>query len=182
VIASIKRFLWDRLRLKVNETQSQVARPSQRKFLGYTMTSHKNARLKVASKSTRRFRGKVRQILRRERGSNLRRLVAEELNPLLRGWANYFRLAQTNGVFEELDQWIRRKLLCIIWRQWKRPRTRMSKMLGLGLSPAKARAGAYNGYGPWWNSGQSQMNAALPQSYFHGIGLVSLLQTIQARA
>ena len=182
VMSSLRRFLSERLRLKVNEAKSQVARPSQRKFLGYSVTAHRNPKLKVAAESTRRLGEKVRQIIRRGRGKNLRRLIAEELNPLLRGWANYFRLAETKGVFEELDQWIRRKLRCIIWRQWKRPRTRLSKLLGLGFTPAKARASAYNGYGPWWNSGQSHMNAAFPQTYFARMGLISLLQTIHVRA
>jgi RNA-directed DNA polymerase len=181
-MASIRRFLSERLKLKVNEAKSQVARPSARKFLGYSVTAHRQPKLKVAAESTRRLCEKVRQIIRRGRGRNLRRLIAEELNPLLRGWANYFRLAETKGVFEELDQWLRRKLRCIIWRQWKRPRTRLSKLLGLGFTPAKARTSAYNGYGPWWNSGQAHMNAAFPQSYFARMGLISLLQTIHARA
>ena len=164
VMASLKRFLSERLRLKVNEAKSQVARPSQRKFLCCSVTAHRNPKLKVAAESTRRLCEKVRQIIRRGRGRNLRRLIAEELNPLLRGWANYFRLAETKGVFEKLDQWLRRKLL------------------GLGFAPAKARASAYNGYGPWLNSGQSHMNAAFPQTYFTRMGLISLLQTIHARA
>jgi RNA-directed DNA polymerase len=182
VMTSIKSFLVRRLRLKVNEAKSQVARPSQRKFLGYSVTVHREPRLKVAGESIQRLRGKVRQLFRRGRGRNLRRFINEELNPLLRGWGNYFRLAETKGIFEELDQWIRRKLRSIIWRQWKRPWTRYEGLLRRGLIEARARESAFNGRGAWWNSGQSHMNAAFPQSYFARLGLISLLAIIQARA
>ena len=182
VMASVKRYLSERLRLKVNEAKSQVARPFERKFLGYSVTIHRKPKLKVAGESVRRFRQKVRQIVRRGRGRNLGRFIAEDLNPLLRGWATYFRLAETKGIFEELDQWIRRKLRCIIWRQWKKPKTRLKALLRLGFHPDKARVSAFNGYGPWWNSGQSHMNAAFPHRYFARMGLLSLLQLVTARA
>jgi len=91
-------------------------------------------------------------------------------------------LAETKGIFEELDQWIGRKLRCIIWRQWKKPKARLKALQRLGFTPVKAATSAYNGYGPWWNSGQAHMNAALPQAYFARLGLISLLQTIHARA
>jgi RNA-directed DNA polymerase len=181
MMAALKRFLSERLRLRVNEAKSQVARPWERKFLGYSVTAHRKPKIKVAGESTLRFRKKVRQIIRRGRGRNLGRLIVEDLNPMLRGWANYFRLAETKKVFEELDQWIRRKLRCLIWRQWRRPKTRLRKLLGLGFTQAKAKAGAYNGYGPWWNSGKSHLNTAFPQSYFSRLGLISLLQTIHVR-
>jgi hypothetical protein len=84
-------------------------------------------------------------MIRMGRGRNLRRFISEDLNPLLRGWANYFRLAETKGVFEDLDQWIRRKLRCNIWRQWKKPKTRFKALLKLGFTKAKARKSAYNG-------------------------------------
>lgn len=182
VMASVKRFLSERLRLKVNEAKSQVARPRARKFLGYSVTAHQKPKLKVSGESTQRFCKKVRQLFRIGRGRNLRRFINEDLNPLLRGWANYFRLAETKGVFEELDQWIRHKLRCNIWRQWKKPKTRFKALLKLGFTKAKAKKSAYNGHGPWWNSGQSHMNAAFPHSYFAKMGLISLLQLIQTRA
>jgi len=182
VLKSLKSYLAKRLRLKVNEAKSQVARPFQRKFLGYSVTVHRKPRLKVAGESIRRLKEKVREITRRGRGRNLGRVIAEELTPLLRGWSQYFRLAETKGAFEELDQWIRRKLRCIIWKQWKRPGTRYERLRRCGLDEARARESASNGRGPWWNSGKSHMNAAFPHSYFTRMGLISLLESVRAYA
>ncbi|MCA1617506.1 MAG: reverse transcriptase, partial [Acidobacteria bacterium] len=124
VMKSISSFLDRRLRLKVNAEKSAVARPWERKFLGYSMTWHHKSRLKVAATSVQRLKEKLREIFRCGRGRNLSKLIVEELTPLLRGWMNYFRLAEVKGVFEELDSWVRRKLRCLIWRHWKRTITR----------------------------------------------------------
>ena len=99
----------------------------------------------------------------------------QELRPLLIGWSNYFRHAQVKATFERLDQWIRRRLRCVQWRQWKRPRTREAKLFRSRFEPGTRWASAYNGRGPWWNAGASHMNAALPTRYFDRHGLVSLL-------
>jgi RNA-directed DNA polymerase len=176
VMKSITRFLEQRLRLKVNAEKSAVARPWERKFLGYSLTWHREARLKVAASSVQRLKEKLREIFRRGRGRNVGRLIEAELTPLLRGWMNYFRLAEVKGVFDELDSWIRRKLRCLIWRQWKRPYTRAKHLMRRGVKEAQARESAGNGRGPWWNAGASHMNAAFPKSYFNRCGLLSLLQ------
>ena len=94
---------------------------------------------------------------------------------MLRGWVAYFRLVEVRGSLEALDAWIRRKLRCILWKQWKRPRTRMKKLRRYGLDPSRARISAYNGRGPWWNAGASHMNQAVPTNMLHRMGLVSLL-------
>ena len=172
---SITRFLERRLRLKVNEEKSAVDRPWKRTFLGYTMTWHREPRIKVAENSVKRLKMKLREILRRGRGCNIGRLIEEELTPLLRGWMNYFRLAEVKVIFEELDSWIRRKLRCVIWRQWKRPLARTKGLMKRGLERDRARKSALNGRGPWWNAGFSHMNEAFPKSYFDRCGLVSLL-------
>ena len=111
-----------------------MARPWERKFLGYSLTWHRESRLKVAASSVQRLKEKLREIFRRGRGRNLARLIEEELTPLLRGWMNYFRLAEVKGIFEELDSWIRRKLRGLIWRQWKRPYTRAKSLMQRGLA------------------------------------------------
>src|SRR5215831_18211265 len=172
---SITRFLERRLRLKVNEEKSAVDRPWKRKFLGYTMAWHREPRLKVADRSVKRLKVKLRGILRRGRGRNIGKLIEEELTPLLRGWMNYFRLAEVKGIFEELDSWIRRKLRCVIWRQWKRTFARAKGLMKRGLERDRALKSAMNGRGPWWNAGASHMNEAFPKSYFDRCGLVSLL-------
>lgn len=177
VLASITRFVETRLKLKVNQAKSAVDRPWNRKFLGYSMTVHKQPRLKVAPESIKRFKGNLRALCRRARGRNLRRFI-EELKPILRGWVNYFRLVEVKGVLEELDQWIRRKLRCILWRQWKRVYTRAKNLMKRGLDEVRAWRSATNGRGPWWNAGASHMNQAFPKKRFDNSGLVSLLDQL----
>ncbi len=175
VMKSITRFVEKRLKLKVNRKKSAVDRPWKRKFLGYSMTINKQSRLKAATESVKRLKGKLKAIFRKGRGRNMERLIQEDLNPLLRGWVNYFCLSEVKRIFEELDAWIRRKLRCIIWRQWKKPRNRLKKLIRLGLDEQRSRQSAYNGRGPWWNAGASHMNQALPKSYFDRFGLVRLM-------
>ncbi len=174
VMASVTRFLTERLRLTVNVAKSAVDRPWKRSFLGYSMTAHMKPRLKVAAKSVDRLRDKVRATFRQGRGRSIGHTV-ETLTPILRGWINYFRLAQVKVTFEELDGWLRRKLRCILWRQWKRPWTRQQKMMARGLDELRAWHSANNGRGPWWNAGASHMNDAYRKAYFDTLGLMSFL-------
>jgi RNA-directed DNA polymerase len=158
----------------VNLEKSAVARPWTRKFLGYSMTWNKQPRLKVADASVDRLKAKVREIFREGRGRSLLQVI-KELNQLLRGWIQYFRLAETKGIFEDLDKWLRHKLRCQIWRQWKRPFTRAKNLMKRGLEELRAWKSATNGRGAWWNAKASHMNEAFPKSYFDRLGLVSLL-------
>jgi len=174
VMASLERFLRERLRLKINREKSAVARPWKRKFLGYTVTWHRDPKLKIALQSLQRLKAKLRSILRRGRGRNLLGVI-EELNPVIRGWVAYFRLAEVKVSFEDLDAWVRRKLRCILWRQWKKPRTRFKKLRQLGLDVDRAKAGASNGRGSWWNAGASHMNQAISTGLLRRWGLVSFL-------
>jgi RNA-directed DNA polymerase len=175
VMTSLERFLEKRLRLKVNREKSAVGRPWKRKFLGYRTTTHHRPKLKPDPESVKRLKMKLKELFRRGRGWSLARTI-RELNPVVRGWGHYYRLAEVEGVFEELDQWIRRRLRVLLWRQWKRPRTRFNELRKRGLDEARAAASAYNGFGPWWNTGASHMNQAVPISTLHQMGLVSLLQ------
>jgi group II intron reverse transcriptase/maturase len=179
VMSTLTRFLKERLRLsvRVNLTKSAVDRPWNRKLLGFSFTSQRESRIKAASQSVERFRDKLRQRFREGRGRDLRRFL-EELQPQLRGWAGYFSIAETRGVFDELDQWIRRKLRCMELRKWKRPRRRMQRLTALGLDRERARSSAFNGRGPWWNAGASHLNVALPTAYFRKLGLVSLMEEV----
>lgn len=174
VMKTVTRFLTERLRLKVNAGKSAVARPWERKFLGYSMTWHKQPRLKVAPESLQRLKAKIRTIFRKGRGRSLPRVIGD-LNPLLRGWMQYFRLAEVKGIFEDLDGWLRRKLRCLLWRQWKRTFTRAKNLMKRGLEELRAWKSAMNGRGPWWNAGASHMNQAFPKAYFDRRGLISLL-------
>jgi len=178
VMSGIRTFLEDVLKLRVNTEKSAVARPWERKFLGFSVTVHRESRLRIAPASVQRLRQKVRDLMRAGRGRSLARTI-EDLNPLLRGWITYFRLTETKGVLEELDSWMRRRLRCLLWRQWKRRATKARKLRALGLDAERARHSASNGQGPWWNAGASHMNQALPAKYFTAKGLVSLLGTHQ---
>lgn len=178
VMASLTRFLTERLKLRVNTTKSAVARPWNRQFLGYSMTWHKNPRLRIGLKSRQRFTDKVRQVLRRSRGRSLIQTI-KQLSPLLRGWAAYFRLTETKGVLEVLDGWVRRRLRVLLWRQWKRAHTRARNLMKAGLDEQRAWRSATNGRGPWWNSGASHMNAAARKAQLDRLGLVSLLDTVR---
>ena len=178
VMSGIKRFLEKVLRLRMNTQKSAVGRPWERKFLGYSFTVHRESRLRIAPESLQRLTGRVRELLRSGRGRSLQHTL-EALTPILRGWINYFRLTESKGVLEQLAGWIRRRLRCLLWRQWKHPGTRARKLCALGLEVERARRSAGNGRGAWWNAGASHMNHALPANYFTRLGLVSLLREQQ---
>jgi len=174
VLASLERFLSKRLRLRINRTKSAVARPWDRKFLGYSVTVHRQPKLRVAPQSVKRLKAKLRPLLRAGRGNSIG-WICRELNRVLRGWVTYYRLSEVKASFEALDQWIRRKLRCIMWRQWRRPRVRYRELCRRGLDPDRARRSAWNGRGPWWNAGGSHMNHAIPTRALRAMGLLSLL-------
>jgi RNA-directed DNA polymerase len=178
IMQAVTAFLERRLKLKVNASKSAVARPWERKFLGYSMTWHKKPKLKIAEASRKRLVEKIRKALRKARGQNLQRAI-ERLNPVLRGWVAYFRLTEVKGVLEDLDGWIRHKLRTALWRQWKRVSARAKNLMRAGIDSTRAWRSATNGRGPWWNGGASHMNAAYPKSWFDRMGLVSLLETRQ---
>ncbi len=174
VLEGLKQFLEKKLKLKVNEEKSAVDRPWKRTFLGYSMTAHKKPRLKAGPEAVRRLKAKIKLIPASGRGRSLAHTI-RLLNPLLRGWYNYFSLAQVKNIFEELDGWLRRRLRAIIWRQWKRTYTRAKNLMSRGLPEARAWRSAFNGRGPWWNAGASHMNIAFPKSLFDSLGLYSFM-------
>jgi RNA-directed DNA polymerase len=174
VMASLERFLREKLRLKVNRSKSAVDRPWNRQFLGYSVTTNRRPKLKVAAKSVRRFKQSLRQVFRAGRGRRVATVV-RDLVPKLRGWVAYFRLSEVRGVFEVLDQWLRRKLRVLYWRQWKRWKTRIKALRRRGLEARRAAYSAMNGRGPWWNAGAQHMNQAVPTAELRQLGLVSLL-------
>ncbi len=124
---------------------------------GLQLTWHKKPKLKIAQPSRERLTEKIRKTLREARGGSLKQTI-ERLNPVLRGWVAYFRLAEVKGVLEDLDGWIRRKLRVLLWRQWKQVYTRARNLMRLGLGKVRAWQSATNGQGPWWNGGASHMN------------------------
>src|SRR3989339_528914 len=137
VMQSLTGFLERKLSLTVNATKSAVGRPWERKFLGYTMTWDVKPKLRVAVRSEERLKDHLREIFRRGRGQSISHVI-ETLNPILRGWLQYFKLAEVKHTFETLDQWLRRKLRCVLWRQWKRALTRAKNLMKRGLDEVRA--------------------------------------------
>ena len=178
IMAGVRSFLAKRLKLTVNEAKSAVARPWERKFLGYSVTAQHASKIRIAKPSIDRLKERVRELCRQGRGRSLSRII-ESMDPVLRGWMNYFSLTQSRRPIEELDTWLRRRLRSIVWRQWKRPKTRESKLCAHGLDAQRAWKSSVNGRGPWWNAGAKHMIAALPPKYFTQLGLVSLVATHQ---
>jgi group II intron reverse transcriptase/maturase len=177
VMVSVTKFLGRKLRLKVNEKKSKIGRPWKLKFLGYSMTLGRTPRLKVSEQSVERLRTSLREVFREGKGRAVSKVI-KELSQKLRGWINYFKLAEVKIIFEDLDGWIRRKLRRIIWKQWKRPYTRAKNLMKRGMSEARAWQSATNGRGTWWNAGASHMHEAFKKSDFDKMGLVSLLDSI----
>jgi RNA-directed DNA polymerase len=144
-------------KLALNRKKSRVARPWVCDYLGYGMSRHRQPKLKVATLSLGRLRDRLRELLRGARSHKVADVI-ERINPMLRGWAGYFKLSQSKKPLEELDGWVRRKVRCVIWRhlassgviwrQWKQPSTRARNLMRLGLKEERAYTSAFNGRGP----------------------------------
>jgi RNA-directed DNA polymerase len=166
VMESITRFITYRLKLKVNPAKSAVARPSQRKFLGFSFTSEREPRRRIAPKALARFKEKVREQTRRTRGISLEQMV-NELVTYLRGWLGYFGDCQTPSVLQSLEAWLRRRLRSVVWKQWKRGRTRFRELRKRGVSYALAAQTAGSPHGPWHIAYSPALNIALPNAFFN---------------
>jgi RNA-directed DNA polymerase len=174
VMASLERFLSSRLRLKVNRDKSAVARPWDRKFLGYTVSRNKKPKLRVAPESVRRLKAKLQPVLAAGRGRSLAQVIGW-LNPMLRGWGEYFRLVQVRSAFTELDDWMRRKLRAIMWRQWKTSKKRVKELVRRGVARQAAASLVGLHRGPWFTARHETMKRALPAAEFRRLGLETLI-------
>ena len=177
VLESMEGFLAKRLRLKVNRDKSHVARADECVFLGYTIyLKDGSRRLMVARRSVQRLRAKLREVIAgRGRGRSIEDVI-RQLGPILRGWYNYYRLAETAWSYGDADRYVRRRLRWLYWRHWKTARTRRKRLIALGLNPKQASITAYSNCGPWRCSRIPGVNHALPNSHFDKLGLFSLLQ------
>ena len=174
VLENLIAFIEGTLKLRVNRGKSGVFRPNRAKFLGYTFVGTTGAP-RAHPKSFGRLRDKLKDIFYCARGTSLRATIAR-LNPVLRGWRQYFRLDERKGVFEELDIHIRRHLRKLIWIAWKNPRTRERNLIRRGIAPERAWKSSVNGRGAWWNSKALHMRQAFDNSFFKRMGLFSVLE------
>ena len=173
VMESITRFITTKLKLKVNEQKSAVARPWERKFLGFSFTANREPRRRIAPKAVLRFKGKIRELTRRTRGVSVEKM-AEELSRYLRGWIGYFGQSQTPSVLQGLEEWTRRRLRSVIWKQWTRGTVRFAELRKRGVGKDLAAQTAGSAHGPWRLADSPGLHIALPNAYFDALGIPRL--------
>lgn len=173
VMASLTDFLGKRLRLRVNKEKSAVGKPSKRKFLGFSFVIGAEPKIRLADQSKLRFKRKIRELTRPTKGQSLEQVI-RNLRRYLVGWHGYFRLCQTPSVFTALDQWIRRRLRCYLWRQWKRGKTRYKELVKRGVTSRAAANVASSPKGPWRLSASPPLQHAIPNDYLYVLGLPRL--------
>src|SRR6267142_126011 len=178
VMESVKRFLTQKLRLKVNEAKSAVARPEERKFLGFSISNDGSER-RIAPKALDKFKTLVRDKTRRTRGISLQQLI-EDLTPYLIGWRGYFGFCQTPRVLTNLEAWIRRRLRSYLWRQWQNGHNRFNELRRRGVPKFNAAVAAGSPTGFWRMSGHPAVQQALRNHYFDSLGLPRLYVSVQA--
>jgi RNA-directed DNA polymerase len=179
VMESIKRFITKKLKLKVNEAKSAVARPQQRKFLGFGFSDGPEVKRIIAPKALDRFKHRIREITRRAKGVSIDATIAE-LAPYMRGWRSYFGFCETPEVLISLTRWVRLRLRAALWRQWKTPRRRFEALLALGVRPRLARNTAGSGLGPWYLARAKALSVGLSNAYFKSLGLPTLIDVVKA--
>ncbi|MGH7012628.1 MAG: group II intron maturase-specific domain-containing protein [Stellaceae bacterium] len=173
VMTSLTGFLTRRLKLRINPAKSAVAQPHQRKFLGLSFTNGIEPRRRIAPQALARFKSRILELTRRTRGASLAQ-IAEQLSRYLIGWRGYFGFCETPSVLRSLDQWIRRRLRAIAWKQWKRGRTRFAELRRRGLSKDLAAKTAGSPHGPWRLSNSPALAIALSNAALSALGLASL--------
>jgi RNA-directed DNA polymerase len=174
VMESIKRFITCKLKLKVNENKSAVARPQERKFLGFSFTAGPEVKRVIAPKALDRFKRRIREITRRAKGVSIQKTI-EELASYMRGWRGYFGFCETPEVLVYLTRWVRLRLRAALWRQWKTPRRRRAALLALGVGPRLASNTASSGRGPWYLAKSKALSVGLSNGYFKSLGLPTLI-------
>jgi RNA-directed DNA polymerase len=173
VMASISAFITTKLKLKVNQQKSAVARPWERKFLGFSFTSNREPKRRIAPKAVIRFKERVRELTSRTRGVSIERR-AEELARYLKGWLGYFGKCQTPSELQGLEEWTRRRLRSAIWKQWKRGTVRFAELQKRGVGKDLAAQTAGSAHGPWRLANSPALAIALPNAYFDSLGIPRL--------
>ena len=175
VMKSVTRFITQKLKLKVNETKSAVARPQERKFLGFSFTASPEAKRVIAPQALDRFKQRIREITRRAKGVSMKTTI-EELAPFMRGWRSYFGFCETPEVLVSLTRWVRLRIRAAMWRQWKTPRRRREALIELGVRSRLASNTAGSGLGPWYLAKAKALSVGLSNAYLKSLGLPSLVE------
>ena len=177
-MASVAKFLTTTLRLKVNESKSAVARPEERKFLGFSIASDGSER-RIAPQALAKFKARIRDLTSRTRGISLHRMI-ETLTPDLLGWRGYFGFCQTPRVLTSLEKWIRRRLRAYLWRQWNNGHKRFKKLRRRGLSTFQAAIAAGSPTACWRMARHVAVQQALRNHHFDSLGLPRLYTPAEA--
>jgi RNA-directed DNA polymerase len=175
VMESITRFITHKLKLKVNEAKSAVAKPQERKFLGFSFSAGPEVKRTVAPKALDRFKRRIREITRQAKGVSIKTTIAE-LASYMRGWRGYFGFCETPEVLVYLTRWVRLRLRAALWRQWKTYRRRRAALIALGVRPRLAANTAGSGRGPWYLARSKALSVGLSNAYFQSLGLPSLVE------
>ena len=170
VMESVSDFIRRKLKLKVNQEKSAVARPQDRKFLGFSFLKGPDAKRCISPQALNRFRKKVREMTGRTKGRSLPQVVTR-LAVYLRGWRSYFGFCQTPWTLRDLDSWIRRRLRCLQWKQWRKWRKRAAELKRAGIDHRTAIDTVFSARGPWRQSRTRAVSRALPTKHFHALGL-----------
>lgn len=170
VMASVTRYLAVKLKLKVNEAKSAVARPWERKFLGFSFTRHRQPKRRIAPKALERFKAKVLELTRRTKGVSLEQMVTA-LSRYLQGWRGYFGACETPSVLRDLDSWIHRRLRAFLWKQWRKGKTKFAELRKRNVSHDLAAQTAGSCHGPWRLSKSPALHIAFPTAFFKSLGL-----------
>ncbi|HEY8347364.1 MAG TPA: group II intron reverse transcriptase/maturase [Symbiobacteriaceae bacterium] len=178
VFRSIRRYLEERLRLRVNEEKSADDRPWRRQFPGFSFYKNRGVHIRMADKAHKRVKRELRRMTKRNRSQSMKERI-QRINAYLRGWIGYYALSDAKSVFEEIEGWLRHRLRACLWKQWKRPRTRLRELRTLGLPEWVARECAYSRKGTWRMAG-GPMNRALGTAYWRAQGLLSLTECYEA--
>src|SRR3989442_640910 len=174
-MGSITRFITQKLKVRVNEAKRAVARPRERKFLGFSFTAGPEVKRVIAPKALDRFKQRIREITRRAKSVSMETTM-EDLAPYMRGWRSYFGYCETPEVLIRLTRWVRLRLRAALWRQWKAPRRRRAALLELGVRPRLASNTASSGRGPWYLARTTALCVGLTNAYFKSLGLPSLFE------
>jgi len=173
VKASVTQFIESRLKLKVNQAKSAVDRPWKRKFLGFSFSVNKEPKVRVAEQSLQKAKAKIREITSRKKPMKMEERI-KKLNQYVTGWGGYFSLADTPSIFKEMDKWIRRRLRMCLWKQWKNPKTKVKRLISLGMPKDKAFEWGNTRKGYWRSAGSPILQRALDNQYWESNGLKSL--------
>src|SRR6202795_2726594 len=177
VMESITRFITQKLKLKVNETKSAVARPQERKLLGFSFSAGPEIKRMIAPKALARFKQRIREITRKAKGVSIEKTI-EELASYIWGWRGYFGSCETPVVLQYLTRWVRLRLRAALWRQWKAQRRRRAALLELGVRPRLASNTAGSGRGPWYLARAKALSVGLSNAYFQSLGLPTLIDAL----